>query len=73
MRFYLLPPDQGITTCINFDHVTHIRINVSAKTIEIYFMGTEAPMLLPKTPQTLSMVAKGMDLSDTTRDAVNNL
>lgn len=69
--FYLLPADQGVTNCVNFDHVT--RIQVSAKTIEIFLLGVEQPMVLPKTTANLSMVAKGMDLSDTNRDQVNNL
>jgi hypothetical protein len=71
MRFYMLPTDQGRTTCINFDHVAYI--HVEAKTIELHFIGVEAPMVLAKTPTTLAMVAKGMDLSDASKDLVGTL
>jgi hypothetical protein len=71
MRFYLLPIEQGTTTCINFDHVAYI--NVCAKTIEMHFIGVEAPMIVPKSPTTLALVAKGMDLSDTSKDLVGTL
>ncbi len=71
MRFYILPPDQGKTTCINFDHVT--TICVGEKTIEIYFVGVEAPMVLTKSVTTLSQIAKGMDLSEASKEAINNL
>jgi len=39
MRFYILPTEQGETTCINFDHVAYIRLG--AKTIELHFIGVE--------------------------------
>jgi hypothetical protein len=71
MRFYLLPTEQGKTTCINFDHVAYIE--VGAKTIEMHFMGVETPMVVTKSPATLSLVAKGMDLSDSSKDLVNTL
>jgi hypothetical protein len=71
MRFYILPAEQGETTCINFDHVAYIRLG--AKTIELHFMGVEAPMVITKSATTLALVAKGMDLSDTSKDLVNAL
>ena len=71
MRFYLLPEDQGKTTCVNFDHVT--TISVSGPSIEIYFVGVEAPMVLAKTTATLSQIAKGMDLSEASKEQINNL
>ena len=71
MRFYLLPIEQGETTCINFDHVAYIRLG--AKTIELHFIGVEKPMVIAKTPTTLALVAKGMDLSDTSKDLVSTL
>jgi len=71
MRFYLLPAEEGITTCINFEHVSYIR--VGPKTIELYFEGVVAPMVVTKSPSTLSLVAKGMDLSDSSKDLVNTL
>jgi hypothetical protein len=71
MRFYILPTEQGKTTCINFDHVAYIHLG--AQTIALHFIGVEAPMVVPKTPATLALVAKGMDLSDTSKDMVNAL
>lgn len=71
MRFYMLPTDEGKTTCINFDHVT--TIHVCEKTIELYFVGVEAAMVIKKTATTLSLVAKGMDLSENSKDLVNSL
>jgi len=71
MRFYILPAEQGKTTCINFDHVAYIHL--TAQTIELHFIGVEAPMVVTKTPATLSLVAKGMDLSDNSKDLVNSL
>jgi hypothetical protein len=71
MRFYMLPAEQGTTTLINFDHVAYI--NIAAKTIELHFIGVEAPMVITKTPTTLSLVAKGMDLSDNSKDLVSAL
>jgi hypothetical protein len=71
MRFYLLPADQGKTTCINFDHVAYIQLG--AQTIEVHFIGVEAPMVITKTPTTLALVAKGMDLSDSSKDMVSTL
>ena len=64
MRFLLLPVDQGTTAIINFNHVT--TINVSAQAMELHFIGGGAPT-------TLAQIAKGMDLSDTAKDQVNNL
>ncbi len=71
MRFYMLPTDVGKTTLINFDHVAYI--HVEGKTIELHFIGVDAPMIIPKTPTTLTLVAKGMDLSDNSKDIVNAL
>jgi len=71
MRFFLLPADQGKTTCINFDHVAYIQLG--AQTIEVHFIGVEAPMVITKTPTTLALVAKGMDLSDSSKDMVSTL
>lgn len=66
MRFYILPAEQGITTYVNFDHVTNIRV-VGAY-IELYFVGVEAPMVIPKTATSLTTVGKGMDLSDSSKE-----
>ena len=71
MRFYIFPVADGKTTCINFDHVTNIRID--ATTIELYFAGVEAPMVVAKSPGTLSTIAKGMDLSEGSKDQINSL
>jgi hypothetical protein len=71
MRFYILPTEQGTTTCINFDHVTTIL--VTPQNIELHFVGVETPMIVAKTPATLSLVAKGMDLSDNSKDLVGGL
>jgi hypothetical protein len=71
MRFYMLPTEQGQTTCINFDHVAFIRLG--AKTIELHFIGVDAPMVITKSPTTLALVAKGMDLSDASKDLVSTL
>ena len=71
MRFYILPAEQGTTTCINFDHVAYILLGV--KTIELHFIGVEAPMVVTKSPATLALVAKGMDLSDSSKDMVSTL
>jgi hypothetical protein len=71
MRFYILPTEQGKTTCINFDHVAYI--NIGGKEIELHFIGVEAPMIVTKSPTTLSLVAKGMDLSDNSKDMVSAL
>ena len=71
MRFFILPADQGETTCVNFDHVAYIRLG--PKTIELHFMGVEAPMVITKSPTTLALVAKGMDLSDSSKDMVGTL
>ena len=71
MRFYLMPTELGKTTCINFEHVAYI--HVAAQAIELHFTGVETPMVITKTPTTLSMIAKGMDLSDSSKDLVNAL
>ncbi len=71
MRFYILPTEQGKTTCINFDHVAYIEIGV--QTIELHFIGVEAPMVVTKSPTTLGLVSKGMDLSDNSKDLVSAL
>jgi hypothetical protein len=71
MRFYILPIDQGKTTCVNFEHVAYIRIE--AKSIELHIAGVEVPMVVAKTPTTLALVAKGMDLSDNSKDLISTL
>jgi hypothetical protein len=71
MRFYTLPTEEGKTACVNFDHVTNIL--VGPKSIELYVVGIQAPMIIPKSPATLSVIAKGMDLSDNSRDQINSL
>ena len=71
MRFYMLPTEQGKTTCINFDHVAYVHLG--AQTIELHFIGVEKPMVITKSAATLSLVAKGMDLSDSSKDLVNSL
>jgi len=71
MRFYIMPVDQGKTTCINFDHVTNICVN--GPTIELYFVGVAAPMVLAKSTATLSQIAKGMDLSEASKEQINSL
>ena len=71
MRFYILPTEQGKTTCINFDHVAYIHLG--AQTIELHFIGVETPMVITKSATTLTLVAKGMDLSDSSKDLVNAL
>jgi hypothetical protein len=71
MRFYILPAEPTGTTCINFDHVTTIK--VTPKSIELYFVGVEAPMVITKTPTSLAQIAKGMDLSEASKDLINNL
>ena len=71
MRFYILPTDQGRTTAINFDHVASITI--AEKTIEVYFIGIEAPMVIPKNPANINTISKGMDLSDAVKENVAKL
>ncbi|MCE0483004.1 MAG: hypothetical protein LV479_02060 [Methylacidiphilales bacterium] len=71
MRFYILPLNEGKTVCINFDHVANIA--VSSSTIEIYFAGSETPMTISKSPATLAQIAKGMDLSESSKEQVNSL
>jgi hypothetical protein len=71
MRFYIFPVVDGKTVCVNFDHVSDIHIG--PQTIELYVAGREKPMAFPKTPSNLATVAKGMDLSDNSKDQVNAL
>jgi len=71
MRFYILPPEPGKLTCVNFDHVTTIVVN--GPNIELYFVGVEAPMVIPKSTATLSQIAKGMDLSEASKEQINSL
>jgi hypothetical protein len=71
MRFYILPTEQGQTICINFDHVAFIRLG--AQTIELHFIGVDAPMVVTKSATTMALVAKGMDLSDSSKDLVSTL
>jgi hypothetical protein len=71
VRFYILPTEEGKTACVNFDHVTNIL--VGPKTIEMFVVGQTEPMIIPKSPTTLSTIAKGMDLSENSKDLVNAL
>jgi hypothetical protein len=71
VRFYILPTEEGKTACVNFDHVTNIL--VGPKSIELYVAGVETPMIIPKSPATLSVIAKGMDLSENSKDQINAL
>jgi hypothetical protein len=71
VRFYILPTEEGKTACVNFDHVTNILVD--GKTIEMYVAGQTTPMIIQKTAVTLSTIAKGMDLSDSSKDQINNL
>ena len=71
MRFYNLPALDGKTICVNFDHVT--AVHVLAKTLELHFVGSDVPTVIPKTPASLVQVAKGMDLSDAAKDLLNTL
>jgi hypothetical protein len=71
MRFYNLPASDGKTVCVNFDHVA--AVHVLPKTIELHFVGTEAPTVIPKTPASLVQVAKGMDLSEASKELLNSL
>ena len=68
MRFYMQPIDQGKTTFINFDHVRIV--SIEGPNIEVYFIGTEAPLVIAKNPNTLALISKGMDLSDNSKDLV---
>jgi hypothetical protein len=71
MRFYILPPEPDKTTCINFDHVA--RIIITKTSIEVYYVGLETPTVLAKNVATLNQVAKGMDLSDSTKEQIIKL
>jgi hypothetical protein len=71
VRFYILPTEEGKTACVNFDHVTNIL--VGPKSIELYVAGVGTPMIIPKSPATLSIIAKGMDLSENSKDQINGL
>lgn len=71
VRFYILPTEEGKTACVNFDHVSNIL--VGPQSIELYVVGQETPMIIPKSPTTLSIIAKGMDLSENSKDQINNL
>jgi len=71
MRFYILPVEDGKTACVNFDHVANII--VGPKSIEMYVVGRETPMVIPKSPVTLSTIAKGMDLSENSKEQINSL
>jgi hypothetical protein len=71
MRFYNLPASDGKTICVNFDHVA--AVHVSAQTIELHFVGNDAPTVLPKSPASLVQVAKGMDLSDSSKESFSSL
>jgi len=70
MRFYVLPKAEDKTTYLNFDHVA--RVSVTATTIEVYFVGLETPVTVPKNATTLSAMGKGMDLSDSSKEALSN-
>jgi len=71
VRFYIFPTEDGKTACINFDHVASIV--VGPQSIELYFAGQPEPMVVKKMPATLSTIAKGMDLSENSKDQINNL
>jgi len=71
MRFYILPTEQDKTVCINFDHVA--RIDISKTSVELYFVGVEAPMVMAKTVNTLSLIGKGMDISDSSKEQISRL
>ncbi len=71
MRFYVLPKAEDKTTYINFDHVA--RVTVVGATIEVYFVGLEAPVIIPKNLTTLNAMGKGMDLSDSSKEYLSNL
>jgi hypothetical protein len=71
MRFYTLPTEDGKTACVNFDHVTNIL--VGPKSIELYVAGIQTPMIIPKSPTTLAIIAKGMDLSESAKDQIHGL
>ena len=68
MRFYTLPAVDGKTVLVNFDHVA--AVHVLAKELELHFVGSDVPTVIPKTPASLVQVAKGMDLSDSAKDAL---
>jgi len=71
MRFYIHPVEKGKAACINFDHVRTIMID--GPSIEIHFAGSETPLTLAKSPTTLALIGKGMDLSDSSKEQINNL
>jgi len=71
MRFYVLPKTEEKTTYINFDHVASV--SVVGATIEVRFVGLEAPLVIPKNATTLSAMGKGMDLSDSSKELLSNL
>ena len=70
MRFYILHKAEDKTTYINFDHVA--RVSVVGATIEIYFIGLEAPLVIPKNLTTLNAMGKGMDLSDSSKEQLSS-
>lgn len=71
MRFYVLPKEETKTSYINFDHVA--RVSVVGATIEIYFVGLETPLVIPKNVTTLNAMGKGMDLSDSSKEQLSSL
>jgi hypothetical protein len=48
-------------------------VHISAQTIELHFVGTAAPTVIPKSPASIAQVAKGMDLSESSKDLLNTL
>jgi hypothetical protein len=70
MRFYVFPKQETKTTYVNFDHVA--RAAVDGPNIEIYFVGIDVPLIMPKNATTLSALGKGMDLSDSSKEALSN-
>ncbi len=56
---------------MNFDHVA--AVHVLAQTIELHFVGSDAPTVIPKSPASLVQVAKGMDLSESSKELLNSL
>ncbi len=71
MRFYNLPTSDGKTVLVNFDHVA--AVHILGQTLELHFVGSDVPTVIPKTPASLVQVAKGMDLSENTKDLLNSL
>jgi len=39
----------------------------------LHFVGSDVPTVIPKTPASLVQIAKGMDLSESSKDLLNTL